>query len=41
VLQELSSRLPGLRLAEHQRFDYSANGTSRGPAHVLVRWDAA
>ena len=39
VLQELSSRLPGLRLAAGQRFDYSANSTFRGPSHVLVEWD--
>ena len=36
VLQELSSRLPGLRLVADQRFDYSANSTFRGPSHVLV-----
>ncbi len=40
VLEELSSRLPGLRLAADQRFDYSANSTFRGPSHVLVTWDA-
>jgi cytochrome P450 len=40
VLEELSSRLPGLRLAVGQRFDYSANSTFRGPSHVLVQWDS-
>jgi cytochrome P450 len=40
VLEELSSRLPGLRLAADQRFDYSANSTFRGPSHVLVEWEA-
>jgi pyruvate,water dikinase len=39
VLEELSSRLPGLRLATDQPFDYSANSTFRGPSHVLVEWD--
>jgi cytochrome P450 len=41
VLEELSSRLPGLRLAADQRFDYSANSTFRGPSHVVVEWDSA
>jgi cytochrome P450 len=41
VLEELSSRLPGLRLAEGQPFDYSANSTFRGPSHVLVEWHSA
>jgi cytochrome P450 len=40
VLQELTRRLPGLTLAADQPFDYSANSTFRGPAHVEVRWDA-
>ena len=39
VLEELSSRLPGLRLAADQRFDYSANSTFRGPSHVRVEWE--
>jgi len=40
VLEELSSRLPELRLAADQPFDYSANSTFRGPSHVLVEWDS-
>lgn len=41
VLEELTRRLgPGLRLVDGQPFDYTANATFRGPAHVLVRWDA-
>ncbi len=41
VLEELTRRLgPGLRLVDGQTFDYTANATFRGPAHVLVRWDA-
>ncbi len=40
VLEELTRRLgPGLRLVDGQTFDYTANATFRGPAHVLVRWD--
>ena len=39
VLEELTRRLPGLRLAE-QRFDYSANTSFRSPSRVLVEWDA-
>jgi cytochrome P450 len=41
VLEELSTRLPGLRLTADQRFDYSANSTFRGPSHVLVDWPPA
>ncbi len=39
VIEELARRLPGLRLVEGQPFDYTANSTFRGPAHVEVRWD--
>lgn len=39
VLEELSQRLPALRLKEGQRFDYTANTTFRGPSHVLVEWE--
>ncbi len=38
VLEELARRLPGLTLAADQPFDYSANSTFRGPAHVHVTW---
>jgi cytochrome P450 len=38
VLEELSARLPALRLTDDQRFDFSANSTFRGPSHVLVEW---
>jgi cytochrome P450 len=41
VLEELTRRLPGLVLTEEQPFDYSANSTFRGPAHVQVRWSTA
>ena len=38
VLEELTRRLPGLTLTEDQPFDYSANSTFRGPAHLQVQW---
>lgn len=41
VLEELTRRLPGLRLVEGQTFDYSANSSFRGPSHVLVEWDTS
>jgi cytochrome P450 len=41
VLEELSARLPTLRLVEGQRFDFTANTTFRGPSRVLVAWDSA
>jgi hypothetical protein len=40
VLEELSGRLPAMRLVEDQPFDYSANTTFRGPAHLLAEWPA-
>lgn len=39
VLEELSARLPTLRLVPGQRFDYGANTSFRGPSHLLVQWD--
>ncbi len=39
VFEELTARMPTLRLTEGQQFDYTANATFRGPAHVLVEWD--
>ncbi|HWV85110.1 MAG TPA: cytochrome P450 [Capillimicrobium sp.] len=39
VLEELTRRLPTLRLTPGQHFDYSANSSFRGPAHVLAEWD--
>jgi hypothetical protein len=41
VLEELTARLPALRLTEDHRFDYTANTTFRGPARVLVQWEPA
>ncbi|MDN5917319.1 MAG: cytochrome P450 [Pseudonocardia sp.] len=40
ILEELTRRLPHIRLAEGQTFEYSANTSFRGPDHVLVEWDA-
>ncbi len=39
-LEELTSRLPHLRLAE-QRFTYVPNTSFRGPEHLWVEWDPA
>jgi cytochrome P450 len=41
VLEELTARLPGLRLVDDQPFDFTANATFRGPTHVLVQWEDA
>ena len=39
VLEELTRRLPSLRLAPGQTFDYSANTSFRAPSSVLAEWD--
>jgi cytochrome P450 len=39
ILEELTRRLPHIRLVEGQEFAYSPNTSFRGPAHVLVEWD--
>ncbi len=39
-LEELTSRLPHMRLAE-QRFTYVPNTSFRGPEHLWVEWDPA
>ncbi|UGS36576.1 cytochrome P450 [Capillimicrobium parvum] len=41
VLEELAARLPSLRLAAGQTFDFNANSSFRGPSRVLVEFDAA
>jgi cytochrome P450 len=41
VLEELTRRLPGLRLKPNQQFTFSPNTSFRGPEHVLVEWDVA
>jgi len=40
VLEELSARLPGLRLVLGQTFRFHPNRSLRGPLSVLVEWDA-
>ena len=39
VLEELSRRLPQLRLAPDQSFTFSPNTSFRGPQQVWVEWD--
>jgi cytochrome P450 len=41
VLEELSRRLPHLRLVEGQSWSYSPNTSFRGPKSLLVEWDPA
>lgn len=38
-LEELSRRLPHMRLVDGQTFSYSPNTSFRGPDHLLVEWD--
>ena len=39
VLEELTTRLPGMQLVEGQSFEFMANSTFRGPISVLVEWE--
>ena len=39
VLEELSRRLPHMRLVEGQNWDFSPNASFRGPERVLIEWD--
>ena len=39
VLEELSARLPGLRLVPGQTLRFQPNTTFRGPLALLVEWD--
>jgi cytochrome P450 len=41
VLEELSARLPRLRLVPGQTLRFQPNTTFRGPLSLLVEWDAA
>lgn len=41
ILQELSARLPHMRLVEDQDFGYVPNTSFRGPQHLKVEWDPA
>ncbi|MEM7346080.1 MAG: cytochrome P450, partial [Chloroflexota bacterium] len=38
VLEELTSRLPNMRLIEDQTFEYQPNTSFRGPRHIWVEW---
>ena len=40
-LEEFVRRLPHMRLAEGQRFDYLSNTSFRGPESLWVEWDPA
>ncbi|MBP2364333.1 cytochrome P450 [Pseudonocardia parietis] len=40
-LEELTRRLPHMRLVEDQVFEYSPNTSFRGPDHLWVEWDPA
>jgi cytochrome P450 len=39
VLEELSARLPSLRLVPGQTLRFQPNTTFRGPLSLLVEWD--
>ena len=41
LLEELTRRLPHMRLVEGQTYEYSPNIAHRGPEHVWVEWDVA
>lgn len=41
ILQELTSRLPHIRLVEDQDFGFVPNTSFRGPQHLQVSWDPA
>lgn len=41
VLEELSRRLPHMRLREGQKWNFSPNASFCGTKHVLVTWDSA
>ena len=41
ILEELSRRLPHMRLVLGQAWSYSANTSFRGPQRLLIEWDPA
>ena len=41
LLEEMTRRLPLLRLVEGQTYEYSSNIAHRGPEHVWLEWDVA
>lgn len=38
-LEELTQRIPSMRLVDGQAYEYSANTSHRGPTSLLVEWD--
>jgi cytochrome P450 len=38
VLEEITRRMPSLRLVPDQRWEFSPNTSFRGPARLLVEW---
>jgi cytochrome P450 len=38
VLEEMTRRMPSLRLATGQRWEFSPNTSFRGPRRLLVEW---
>jgi cytochrome P450 len=38
ILEELTRRLPGMRLVPGQEFTYLPNASFHGPRHVLTEW---
>jgi cytochrome P450 len=41
IFEELTRRLPNMRLVAGQDYDYRRNASFHGPQHLLVEWDAA
>jgi cytochrome P450 len=41
VLEEMSRRLPHMRLVPDQEFEYLPNTSFRGPRRLLIEWDPA
>jgi cytochrome P450 len=39
VIEELTARVPTLRLAPDQTIDYARNTSFRAPGAILVKWD--
>lgn len=39
IFEELTRRLPGMRLVPGQDYDYRRNASFHGPQHLLVEWD--
>jgi hypothetical protein len=39
VIEELTARVPTLRLATDQTIDYARNTSFRAPDSIIVEWD--